>query len=826
MSTTITNAQVGHYKTHETDPILTSLTENHIGMTTLYTYCFYTKYSSFDNSTPLVLYYKSDSDAWTAENHFHINHLGTDYDLLYVGGGIGQGDDGDIYIMGKIKVGANYYNVCVKISNDDVITYKELAGADNFEGTIGDTIVYTSGANTMVALCRSNKLYNWTTNAVTSLTLPTYPLTEKIVAQPFFYYPKDANYAYCGFYGFANDRTNISSLNYYFLTFSIDLEDYVYIPFSLDFEPDIVANKYTRYRILACSQDEDNEPIFCLGAYTFEGSDTGAIDDEYPILTWYLYNDLRQTSYWIYLEWGKNSWSKLHQNDYYQPTGNWQGIVLASALQDEISSAFFIEGATKPSYPFYPGDSTLFTETSHYGYIGSMTNKEGNFTRVTALTSGQYVCTNRLPWTCKTIVCYSQFCGWETFAGEHVPKWNLIINELNTKGNPPKPTYLTEKTFWETYGFNLYCGYTGYFDMKAKEISIYSGGALVVNRTVTDTKRYVEIIAADALAAGTYTYKIRYQDTCNNWGVWSELKTFTIRTAPSVTINSVTDTQFPTINFTVDSYDSLITDITIEIYTPAPALWHTIVIPDPYNYTDGTGVFEYTIQPDLYTKLLANATTYTYKVIVTNDYGKTANDTKAKATNFVAPAAVTALTATDNGNGTCTLAWNTNRGYVYRDNIYIGVCGATYDFTDYDCTLNTAHTYLVCAYDPVGSPGCVAAGVSVTKTLTTPYFALCSTSVSALFAVHQGDTLTHNDSVKYDRISDSIFVDFRQGSCSILGWFTRANRILLEANYCGLQFYLKYSTYSVPVVITGFSANYHRGEQLEGVNIQMEKVTL
>ena len=114
----------------------------------------------------------------------------------------------------------------------------------------------------------------------------------------------------------------------------------------------------------------------------------------------------------------------------------------------------------------------------------------------------------------------------------------------------------------------------------------------------------------------------------------------------------------------------------------------------------------------------------------------------------------------------------------------------------------------------------------MTKTLTTPYFALCSTSVSALFAVHQGDTLTHNDSVKYDRISDSIFVDFRQGSCSILGWFTRANRILLEANYCGLQFYLKYSTYSVPVVITGFSANYHRGEQLEGVNIQMEKVTL
>ena len=220
-----------------------------------------------------------------------------------------------------------------------------------------------------------------------------------------------------------------------------------------------------------------------------------------------------------------------------------------------------------------------------------------------------------------------------------------------------------------------------------------------MNRTVTDTKRYVEIIAADALAAGTYTYKIRYQDTCNNWGVWSELKTFTIRTAPSVTINSVTDTQFPTINFTVDSYDSLITDITIEIYTPAPALWHTIVIPDPYNYTDGTGVFEYTIQPDLYTKLLANATTYTYKVIVTNDYGKTANDTEAKATNFVAPAAVTALTATDNGNGTCTLAWNTNRGYVYRDNIYIGVCGATYDFTDYDCTLNTAHTYLVCAYD-------------------------------------------------------------------------------------------------------------------------------
>lgn len=828
MPTTITNVQVGHYKTHETNPILTSLAENHLGTTTLYTYVFYTKYSGFNNTVPLVLYYKSDSDNWTAENHFHIDHLGTDYDLLYVGGGIGQGNDGDVYIMGLIKVGANYFNVCVKIANDDVITYKELAGADNFEGTIGDTLVYEdSTGDVKIALCRSHKLYNWTANTVSSLTVPDNPLTEKIVYQYFYYYPKDANFGYCGFYGFANDRTNISSLNYYFLCYSFTLENYTYEPFNLDFEPDIVSNKYMRYRILACSQNENNDPLFCLGVYSFESTDSGYVDDEYPITLWYLYNELRQTSYWVYLEWGKNSWSKLHQNDYYQPTGNYYGIVLASALQNDVSSAYFIEGATKPLYPFYPGDSTLFTETSHYGYIASMSNKEGNFARVTALTAGQFVNTNRIGWDCATIVCYSQFCGWETFAGEHVPKWNLVINELNTRGNPPKPTYLTERTFWDTYGFNLYCGYTGYFDMYAKEISIYDAGVLVVNRTVTNANRYIEILSTDGLVAGTvYTYKIRYQDTCGNWGVWSGLKTFTIRSAPSVTINSVTDTQFPTINFTVDSYDSLITDITIEIYTPALALWHTITIPDPYNYTDGTGVFEYTIQPDLYTKLLVNATNYTYKVIVTNEHGKTANDTEAKVTNFAVPAVVNNLVATDNLNGTCTLTWNVNRGYVYRDNIYLGVCGATYDFTDYDCTLNTAHTYLVCAYDPVGNPGCVAAGVQVIKTLTTAYFALCSTSVSALFYVHQGDTLTHNDSVKFDRISNSIFVDFRQGSCNIVGWFTRANRILIENAYCGIQFYLKYSTYSIPVVITGFSSNYHRGEQMEGVSMQMEKITL
>jgi hypothetical protein len=362
--------------------------------------------------------------------------------------------------------------------------------------------------------------------------------------------------------------------------------------------------------------------------------------------------------------------------------------------------------------------------------------------------------------------------------------------------------------------------------MKAKQISVYNGGALVFTRTVTDTNRYIEILAADALAVNiTYTYKIRYQDTCDNWGPWSELKTFIIREKPLVTINTVSVTQFPTINFTVDSYTSLITNITIEIYLVA-ALWDTIVIPDPYNYTDGSGVFEYQIPPNLYTKLLSNATQYGYKVIVTNDHDKSGDDTELQTTNFVAPDQVTNLTATDNLDGTLHLDWNTERGYVFRDNVYIGLCGATYTFTDTDCTLNTAHTYLVCGYEPVGHPDCIAVGVSVAKTLTTPYFALCSSLVSSLFYIHQGDFLTQQDNVKYDRIGNAIFVDFQQGSCNITGWFDRTKRISLEAYYRGIQFYLKFSTYSIPVVITSFSANYYRGELKEGVTLQMEKVTL
>lgn len=829
MSSILTSDHVPYWKSTEDEYGVNYLADNHIGCTLAHTYVFYTDYADFDNAEYLLLRYKSDTDAYTAESHFHINHSGTDYDLLYKGAGIGQSDTGEIYILGVIKVAGNYINVCVKIDSADAITYKELPGTDDLQGYIGDTLVYVDGTDTLIALCRCHYLYNFTDNTISALTVPANPLTEKLTAQPFWYYPKDDYMAYCGFYGFADDRTNISTLNYYFLTYSFTLHNYAYVPFKLDFEPDLVSNLYNRYRILQVSQDGLDFPLFLVGCYSFQDSLTGDVDDEFPVTQWNYWTDYRIVAYWVYQDYGKNTWSMLQKYDQLQPTDNYWGIVLASARQREISTGFYIGGATYPQHPFYPDDTVVFTETTYSGNITYCDNRDGNFAKTNTLALGQWVCTNRYPWTCKAIVCYAAFNGWKTFAAnDHIPAFTLTVNELNTAGYPPKPIYLSERTYWELSGFKLYCGYSGYFNMKAKEITIYNAaGAVISNRTVTDTNRWIEILPADSLVANTqYYYKVRYQDTCDVWGSWSELKSLIVRDKPAITVNTVTDTQFPVINFTIDSYGSLITDITIEIYLSGGALWDTIVIADPYNYTDGTGVFEYTVLPNLYSKLLSNATAYDYKVIITNEYGKTNSDTETQTTNFVAPAVVTNLTATDNLDGTCTLAWNTNRGYVFRDNVYIGVCGATYEYDDIDCTLNTEHTYKVCAYDPVVSPGCVAAGIEVKKTLTTNQFALCSASISSLFSTHVGNPLIHVDNVKYDRMGNAIFVDFQQGSCSITGLFTRAKRILLEAGYRNVQFYLKYSTYSMPVVITGFSSNYIRTEQLEGISLQMEKVEL
>jgi len=785
--------------------------------TTPVVYVFYQDLNDWDTfiGSLVKLSYKYSTDAFAAQRHLTVNIGGTDEDIMWTSINICQGSTG-FYIFGKAKHGGVWYNTYTKIDSTGIDSRAVLESTDPLEGLVGPYVFELPSDK----IFSNVSLIDWAGLAV--LSTPTYPtpLGGVMCIKDNFLNPmEDENYIFFEFFGTADTYSVTSKLKYYFLAFDKLLERYAYLPFQIDFTPDVPANNYERRRIMAMCPDWQGRMMMALCTFTYKSWLDTSPPDQFPNESSWQFVEFAANYTWVVGYSDRSIYSRMQTCDAMEFANTEIGKVFAGSLQKDVSIAFWITQLTKAN-PFTPLLSTETVKTglanyalSNTGLFGGTSNWYGNC---------QWICTNRLPLDCTVIMATSTFNGCNN-PGDALCLYTLTLHTLNLGGLPPKPISLTSKTFWDEYGFRLYAGYSGAFDTVAKEVKFYLAGAPVSTRIITDASKYIDVLVGDGLTFGnTFDYSVRYQDSCLNWGSWSDWEQIDVREFVGVSNLTVGVAQFPTVSFRVTPYESLITNIRIDVYDGANLIT-SLSVDDVYNYIVNQTTtyidFSFIIDPIKLAEMLKEQL-YTFKTYVTNEYNRVTNTNINQTLNYTEPADVTALTCTVK-TGYFQLDWTGGYAVIFRNGLRIGF--GTNIYIDYDAPLNLINNYKVYARDADANG---LNGTSVSGSITEHGYALVSENFAAYTSMPEKTYPNENSNVKYERIGDDIFLDYTQEAGGLQLYFTRDDKNLLMANYFNKQFYFKYGNKVVLIVITSLNTIFSKDADMVLCSINYERVEL
>ena len=809
-----------------------NLMGRYVGVVGSKVYVFYSEWNDWlgeENNRPTPFVYKYSDDNYTAKHYIEVIYNSVTYRVCNTGIGIIQGSN-CVYLIGVIKVGVSYKQVYVKFTslgmtysfNDTEVVTCSGHGS-NFEISedilfIGETLPWPSDEDI-------GYVFDWNSKTIIkSCDRPFSVLPRLHQSNMFLNYFEDVRNIYLGFCGMANDDTNISLLRYYFLCFDKIALEFYYKPFNLDFEPDVPSNNYTRKRIVAMCKDYQERIIIGLSTYSYKNIKNKSPLNEFPDDVDMQYEELVSRCDWCIAYSDKNVFSRLQQYQGLEWIDHHDGLTFDYNLQKDITNAVVVTSCNKSS-PLVPYADKINNNpvTNWPGMIHILANREGFFEKDSFQLPGQYVCCNQKSLPCISALLIWTFKGWTYSPGTtgNIPLYNLTLETLNLAGYPPSPEFLTSKSFWYRWGFLLYVGFSDYYEITAKQIQIYDGATKIVDRTINDNKKWIEILESDNLEWNKeYKYIVRIKDVCGYWSSWTDYSLFWIREKPLVTVTDCETKQFPKISFKVNPYNSLIVSFDIEVWDGVN-LKYSKTIDKPYEYfkyeDNEFSYFEYVIDPENLSDTLENKE-YTFKVKVKNDYNRVGEGSIVKTLSFTIPDDVTNLQVYEK-EGYYQLNWEGGYSSIYRNGVRIGFGNNV--FNDYSCPMNTDLTYVICARGDDAQ----SLGVSKDKKLTKACFALVSDVFNSYFGMVEGH-VTIGSNATFERQGDNIYFDYEQKSGNFPAVLSIEKTNQLLDNYFEKQFHIKFGTEVIPIAITQINSITDRALGQKVLNITYEKVIL